>query len=94
MVPSWHGGTLNSHRARSPLLRLVKGEKWWEALDNPILLPQNCGESELNRSVTCMVLKATTNGMHHFALYHDEYREPRSGLCRSGGISNNNSVKV
>ncbi|GFV31865.1 putative DD41D transposase [Trichonephila clavipes] len=37
-----------------------------------------------------MVLKATANDRRQLALCHDEFREPASGLCRSGGISNNN----
>ncbi|GFV77559.1 hypothetical protein TNCV_1070881 [Trichonephila clavipes] len=32
------------------------------------VLPLNWGETELNRSVTCMVLKATDNDMRHFAM--------------------------
>ncbi|GFX24156.1 hypothetical protein TNCV_2436491 [Trichonephila clavipes] len=39
-----------------------------------------------------MVLKATTNDRRHLALCHDEFRGPRSGLCRSGGIGNNNKL--
>ncbi|GFV92502.1 hypothetical protein TNCV_1744071 [Trichonephila clavipes] len=39
-----------------------------------VLLPQNWGEIELNRSVTCMVLKATTIDRRHLALCHDEFR--------------------
>ncbi|GFW96022.1 hypothetical protein TNCV_957371 [Trichonephila clavipes] len=35
IVPSRHGGTLNSHPAESPLLRLVIGEERWEAPDSP-----------------------------------------------------------
>ncbi|GFT11688.1 hypothetical protein TNCV_264761 [Trichonephila clavipes] len=31
IVPSQHGGTINGRRATSPLERLVKGEKRWEA---------------------------------------------------------------
>ncbi|GFW82381.1 uncharacterized protein TNCV_3818611 [Trichonephila clavipes] len=77
IVPSRHGGTLNSRRAASPLVRLVEGEERWEAPDHSQgVLPQNCGETELNRSVTCMVLKATANDMRHLALYHDEFRGP------------------
>ncbi|GFV83043.1 hypothetical protein TNCV_1180571 [Trichonephila clavipes] len=34
-----------------------------------------------------MVLKATANDKRHLALCHDEYRGPRSGLCRSGESS-------
>ncbi|GFT92426.1 hypothetical protein TNCV_1053501 [Trichonephila clavipes] len=43
-----------------------------------------------------MVPKATANDRRHLALCHDEFRESRSGVCRSGGISNknNNSVKL
>ncbi|GFX98782.1 hypothetical protein TNCV_1503581 [Trichonephila clavipes] len=31
---------------------------------------------------------------HHIAHCHDEFRGPLSGLCRSGGISNNNSKSL
>ncbi|GFV34259.1 uncharacterized protein TNCV_991801 [Trichonephila clavipes] len=61
-VPSRHGVTLNSRRASIPLMKLVEGEEKWEAPDHPTL-PQNWGGTELNRSVTCMVLRATTNDM-------------------------------
>ncbi|GFX86248.1 uncharacterized protein TNCV_2561301 [Trichonephila clavipes] len=30
ITPSWHGDTLNSRRATSPLVRLVEGEERWE----------------------------------------------------------------
>ncbi|GFV64246.1 hypothetical protein TNCV_3000111 [Trichonephila clavipes] len=39
-----------------------------------------------------MVLKATANDRRHLALCHDEFRGPRSDLCRSGGIGNNNNI--
>ncbi|GFU97418.1 uncharacterized protein TNCV_1912731 [Trichonephila clavipes] len=84
-------GTLNNRRAASPLVRLVEGEERWEALIPQGVLPQNWGETELNHSVTCMVLKATANDMRHLTFCHEEFRGPRSGLCRSGGISNNNN---
>ncbi|GFW18713.1 uncharacterized protein TNCV_1369671 [Trichonephila clavipes] len=61
IVPSRHGSTLNSRRASSPLVSLLEEEESWEAPD--LLqgaLPLDRGENELNRSVTCMVLKATT----------------------------------
>ncbi|GFY30984.1 cullin-4A [Trichonephila clavipes] len=75
IVPSRHKGTLNSRRAASPLVRLEKEEERWKAPDHPQgVLPQNLGETELNRSVTCMVLKATVNDRRHFALCHDEFR--------------------
>ncbi|GFT39218.1 hypothetical protein TNCV_2897381 [Trichonephila clavipes] len=35
-------------------------------------LSQNWGENELNRSVTCMVLKSTANDRRHLALCHVE----------------------
>ncbi|GFX15751.1 uncharacterized protein TNCV_2132371 [Trichonephila clavipes] len=31
-----------------------------------------------------MVFKATANDRRHLALCHDEFRGPRSGLCRTG----------
>ncbi|GFY32391.1 hypothetical protein TNCV_3558991 [Trichonephila clavipes] len=37
-----------------------------------------------------MVLKA--NDRRHLALCHGEFRGPRSGLCRSGGISDKNKA--
>ncbi|GFT78006.1 transposable element Tcb2 transposase [Trichonephila clavipes] len=66
-------------RAVSPLVRLV--EERWEAPDFPQgALPQNWGETELNRSVTCMVLKATDNDRCHLVLRHDEFCGPLSSL--------------
>ncbi|GFV17208.1 uncharacterized protein TNCV_4557911 [Trichonephila clavipes] len=86
-------GTLNSRRDASPFVRLVEGEERFESSDHPQgVLPQNWGESELNRSVTCMVLKATANDKRHLTLCHDEIRRPLSGLYRSGGISHNNTL--
>ncbi|GFX46501.1 hypothetical protein TNCV_4549401 [Trichonephila clavipes] len=35
IVPLQHGGTLNSRRAASPLVRLVEDKKRWEASDKP-----------------------------------------------------------
>ncbi|GFV91958.1 uncharacterized protein TNCV_1893941 [Trichonephila clavipes] len=43
-------------------------------------------ETSPNRTVTCMVLKATVKDMRHLALCHDEYLG-----FRTGGISNNNN---
>ncbi|GFV07824.1 uncharacterized protein TNCV_305721 [Trichonephila clavipes] len=61
-VPSRHGGTLDSRRAASPLVRWVEGEERWETPDPPwCVLPQNWGETEQNHSVTCIVLKAMAN---------------------------------
>ncbi|GFU18399.1 uncharacterized protein TNCV_1980801 [Trichonephila clavipes] len=63
IAPLRHGDTLNSRQAASPLVSLVVGEERWEA-PNPhpqgaLLL--NWGGTALNRTVTCMVLKATAN---------------------------------
>ncbi|GFV85950.1 cullin-4A [Trichonephila clavipes] len=72
---SQHGGTLNSSRAASPLVRLT--EERWKAPNHPQgVLAQNWGETELNHSATCMVLKATANDRRHLALCHDEFRGP------------------
>ncbi|GFX11827.1 uncharacterized protein TNCV_2996121 [Trichonephila clavipes] len=77
IVPLRHGGTLNSRRDASPLVRFVEGEERWEVPDHPQGdLPQNWGETELNRSVTCMVLKATANDRRHIALCHDKFCGP------------------
>ncbi|GFX25152.1 uncharacterized protein TNCV_2753271 [Trichonephila clavipes] len=58
IVPLRHRRTLNSRRAASPLVRLVEGP-------NPQgVLPLNWCGTELNRTVTCMVHKATANDRH------------------------------
>ncbi|GFY12571.1 uncharacterized protein TNCV_2447621 [Trichonephila clavipes] len=81
----------NSRQAASPLVRLVEGKERWEASGyTQSVLPQNWGGIDPNRAVTCIVLKATANDRRHLALCRDEFRGPRCGLCRSGGISNNN----
>ncbi|GFU51688.1 uncharacterized protein TNCV_83141 [Trichonephila clavipes] len=73
-MPSRHGGTLNSRRLASPLVSLVEGEERWEATDHSQdILLQNWGETELNHSVTCMVLKTTANDRRHSPC-HDEFR--------------------
>ncbi|GFV41184.1 uncharacterized protein TNCV_1102471 [Trichonephila clavipes] len=68
IVPLRHGGTLNSRRAASFLVRLVEEERWEVPDHHQGVLPQNWGENELNRSVTCMVLKATANDRSHLTL--------------------------
>ncbi|GFS80623.1 hypothetical protein TNCV_3870421 [Trichonephila clavipes] len=57
-------GTLNSRRAAIPLVMLVEGEERWEVNDphRQGVLSLNWGGTELIRTVTCMVLKATANG--------------------------------
>ncbi|GFW80422.1 uncharacterized protein TNCV_2945541 [Trichonephila clavipes] len=92
IVPLWHGDTINSRRAANPLMRLVEGEERWEAPDPPGDLPQNWGENEPNRIVTCMVLKATDNDKCHLTFCLEEFRGPRSGFCRSGGINNKKTI--
>ncbi|GFV39393.1 hypothetical protein TNCV_1230941 [Trichonephila clavipes] len=42
-MPLQHGGTLNSHRAASPLVRLVDGEERCQDLDPP----PGCSPSKL-----------------------------------------------
>ncbi|GFX19356.1 uncharacterized protein TNCV_3014951 [Trichonephila clavipes] len=42
IVSLQHGGTINSRRAASSLVRLTEGEERWEASDHPHgVLPQN-----------------------------------------------------
>ncbi|GFW97249.1 uncharacterized protein TNCV_4784631 [Trichonephila clavipes] len=61
-VPLRHGVTLNSHRAASLLVRLVEGEKRWEAPDHPQgVLPHNWNGMKPNNTITCLVLKAKTD---------------------------------
>ncbi|GFU41627.1 uncharacterized protein TNCV_2793171 [Trichonephila clavipes] len=72
IVPSWHGVTLNSQRVASPLVRLVEGKVMWEAPDHPQrVLLQNFAKTELNRSITCIVLKAKDNDRRYLALCND-----------------------
>ncbi|GFW97460.1 uncharacterized protein TNCV_4991361 [Trichonephila clavipes] len=62
IVPLQQGGTLNSRRAVSPLGRLVEGEERWGPLTfSQGVLRHNWDGTELNRTVICMVLKATAN---------------------------------
>ncbi|GFW36958.1 uncharacterized protein TNCV_5018571 [Trichonephila clavipes] len=52
IVPARHGGTLNSRRAASSLERLVEGEERWKTPDHSqIVVPQNWGKTEQNRTV-------------------------------------------
>ncbi|GFU19793.1 DDE_3 domain-containing protein [Trichonephila clavipes] len=63
IVPSWHGGTLNSRRITSPLVWLVEGEERWEASDHPqSVLPLNWGEpiQIVLSPVWCSKLRLTT----------------------------------
>ncbi|GFY11828.1 uncharacterized protein TNCV_1530201 [Trichonephila clavipes] len=63
IVPLRHGGTLNSRRAASPLVRFVEGEERWEAPNHPQgVLPQNWEEpSKIVLSPSwCSKLRLTT----------------------------------
>ncbi|GFV50937.1 hypothetical protein TNCV_301981 [Trichonephila clavipes] len=75
IVPLRHGGTLNSRRASSPLVRLGEREVRWKA-PNP---PQGCSSSKLgwNRTKSyCHLYGAQglrlTTGVH-LAPCHDEF---------------------
>ncbi|GFY27041.1 uncharacterized protein TNCV_2066621 [Trichonephila clavipes] len=77
-VPSRLGGTLNSRRDPSPLVRLDEGKEMWEAPDQyEGVLLQNWGGTEENCTVNRMVLKAKANDMRKIlSLSHDEFRGP------------------
>ncbi|GFV58727.1 uncharacterized protein TNCV_3730651 [Trichonephila clavipes] len=69
IVPARHGGTLKSRQTASPLVRLVEEEERWEAAYHlQSVLPLNWSGIQPNHTVTCMVLKATTNDRRHLAL--------------------------
>ncbi|GFT67346.1 uncharacterized protein TNCV_2360041 [Trichonephila clavipes] len=70
---------------------MAEGEEEWEASDPPECSPSKLGWNRAKSYCHLMVLKATANDRRHLAFCHDEFRGPQSGLCRSGGISNNNS---
>ncbi|GFV81972.1 hypothetical protein TNCV_3151701 [Trichonephila clavipes] len=59
IVPSWHVGTVSRRKSSRELVQGMEGMR-------PLTLPQgvlslNWGETALNRSVICMVLKDTSN---------------------------------
>ncbi|GFT89305.1 uncharacterized protein TNCV_4386071 [Trichonephila clavipes] len=84
IVPSRHGGILNSRRAKSPLMRLVEEEERWEALDHSQdVLPQNWGGIEQNRTVTYMVLKAMANDRRCVLKHLEENNELPSLLLKN-----------
>ncbi|GFY08350.1 uncharacterized protein TNCV_1357561 [Trichonephila clavipes] len=88
------GGTLNSRRATSSLVRWVEGVRRWEAPDHPQdVLPQNWSGNDPNRTGTCLVFKAMANDRRQLTYCRDEFRGPRSGPCRSDDISKNNKTK-
>ncbi|GFX34897.1 uncharacterized protein TNCV_2328371 [Trichonephila clavipes] len=75
---SWHGGTLNSRCATSPLERFVEGKESLEAPDHHRdFLFQNWGETEPNYTVTCMMLKAKANDRcRNLDFSRDEFHLP------------------
>ncbi|GFW05782.1 hypothetical protein TNCV_602541 [Trichonephila clavipes] len=75
LVSSPCGGTLNNRQAASPFVRLVKGKR--PLVTHQGVLPQNWGRTELNRTMTCMVLEATADDRHKIlALHRNEFRGP------------------
>ncbi|GFX27635.1 hypothetical protein TNCV_107331 [Trichonephila clavipes] len=86
IVPSWHGGTLNS--VELPVL----SRGWWQGMRGGRLLalsqgvlPQNSGLTVLNHTVICMVLKASSNDRRVSS--HDEFRGPRSDHVRQVSLA-------
>ncbi|GFW49828.1 hypothetical protein TNCV_1884921 [Trichonephila clavipes] len=81
------GVLLNSRRAANSLVRLVAGDERWEVPGPPTgCFPQNWGGTELNCTVTCMVLKwywARTHDMPAMIRYLDHWAtadpEPSTG---------------
>ncbi|GFW28308.1 transposable element Tcb1 transposase [Trichonephila clavipes] len=74
--------------AASPFVRLGKEEERWEVFDHSqSVFSLNWDRTEPNGTVTCMVLKAKANERRQLALCHDEFCGPRSGLCRSDGLT-------
>ncbi|GFT52397.1 uncharacterized protein TNCV_502271 [Trichonephila clavipes] len=62
LVPSRHGGTRNSRRVASLLVRMVEAEERREATDHPqCVLTQNRSGIQPNCTVNSMGLKATDN---------------------------------
>ncbi|GFW55927.1 cullin-4A [Trichonephila clavipes] len=74
--PVWWLATLTAVPGRKSFREVGERGREVGGPDHPQgVFPQNWGETELNRSVTCMVLKATAN-RRHLALCHDEFRGP------------------
>ncbi|GFW15475.1 hypothetical protein TNCV_4656151 [Trichonephila clavipes] len=80
IVPSRHGGTLNSRRAASPLVRLIERKRGGRPLTLP---PQNWGgtKSEIVLSPLWYSRLWPTTGVH-LAPCQDEFRGPRSDYVR------------
>ncbi|GFU83500.1 secernin-1 [Trichonephila clavipes] len=92
IVPLRHGGTLNSRRAACPLERLMEGKESLHAeiveveieVVSPSIVPSG-NFAQLNRTVTCMVLKA--NDRRTSCPCHDEFRGPRSDYVRQVALA-------
>ncbi|GFU02425.1 transposable element Tc1 transposase [Trichonephila clavipes] len=82
IVPSRHGGSLNSRRAASPLVRLVEEKERWEAPGHPRCPPLKLGFKRTKSYSHLYGAQSYCNDRRHLALCHDEFRGPRSGLCR------------
>ncbi|GFV98338.1 hypothetical protein TNCV_622971 [Trichonephila clavipes] len=66
-----------NNNLNSPIVRLVEGEERRNVSDNRLgTLTQNWGETEPNRIVTSLVLKAMSND--NLTLCHDEFCESQS----------------
>ncbi|GFU45706.1 extended synaptotagmin-3 [Trichonephila clavipes] len=96
MVPLRHGGTLNSRRAASPLMRLVAGDErvgWqytriYNPQRHPRVLVIKCGTdpSQIVLSPAwCSMLQPMTGV--HLAYCHDEFRGPRSDYIRQVALA-------
>ncbi|GFU92701.1 uncharacterized protein TNCV_2892101 [Trichonephila clavipes] len=71
-------GTLNSRRAATHLVRFMEQEGRWETPDHPqVVVPQNWGGTEQNRSVTYKILKDKANYRRkNLFLHRDEFHGP------------------
>ncbi|GFU42891.1 hypothetical protein TNCV_3140531 [Trichonephila clavipes] len=79
-APSSSRGSLNS---KQPSSRKFSREVGGRPLNLPQgVLPQNWGGPELNRIVTCLVLKATANDRRTSSPCHDEFCGPHSDFIR------------
>ncbi|GFX02503.1 uncharacterized protein TNCV_727571 [Trichonephila clavipes] len=86
IVPLRQGCTLNSRRAANPLVRIMEREERWEAHGHcKGFLPLNWGETEKNRTVPCMVLKAKAN---------DRRKNSSPKILRQAGCISRNNTKI
>ncbi|GFT03827.1 hypothetical protein TNCV_3608431 [Trichonephila clavipes] len=77
LLPDTHAANRNAPSSRKSSHEVRGRGREVGGLDHPqSVLPQNWSETELNRSVTCLVLKAKANDRRHLALCPDEFRGP------------------